>query len=116
MLHGALGSASQFDKLKDILRFDFEVLAPDFPGHGGRAIQDAQFSFPFFVSDIIKLLDENKINNIDIFGFSMGGYAALWIAKYYPSSVNRIFTLATKMDWNEESAKREAGMLNADKV
>ena len=116
LLHGALGASSQFDKLKAMLCNDFVVMAPDFPGHGGRKIPDAQFSFPLFVTDIIRLLDENNIDTTDIFGYSMGGYAALWLAKNYPSRVSRIFTLATKMDWNEDSAKREVGLLNADKV
>jgi len=116
LLHGALGAASQFDKLKERLRNDFDVMAPDFPGHGGRKIPSAQFSFPLFVTDIIGLLNEKEIESIDIFGYSMGGYAALWLAKNYPDRVNSKFTLATKIDWNEDSAKQEARMLNADKV
>ncbi len=35
LLHGALGSAAQFDSLKTLLPEDREVYAPNFPGHGG---------------------------------------------------------------------------------
>ena len=116
LLHGALGAASQFDRMSEILRQDFETLAMNFPGHGGREIPNEPFSFQIFVDDLIRFLDENNIDMIDVFGYSMGGYAALWLAKDYPERVGKIFTLATKMDWNETTARRESGMLDPEKM
>jgi esterase len=116
LLHGALGSSAQFELLKTFLHQDFEILAPDFPGHGGREIPWEEFSLPSFAADIFEFLNSNDITCIDIFGYSMGGYAALWMAKYSPGRVNRIFTLATKTDWNEISAQREASMLNPVRI
>ena len=116
LLHGALGAASQFNRMSEILQEDFEIYTMNFPGHGGREIPEAAFSFQLFVDDLIRFLDENKIERINIFGYSMGGYAALWLAKNHPERVNRIFTLATKMDWNEATALREAGMLDPEKM
>lgn len=51
-----------------------------------------------------------------MFGYSMGGYVALWLARFYPQRVGKIFTLGTKLNWNEEEANREVKMLNADKI
>jgi len=116
LLHGALGAASQFDELKKILEPDFDVYAFNFPGHGGRKIPDLEFSFSLFTTDLLNFLDEKKIESIDIFGYSMGGYAALWMARHHPSRVGKIFTLATKFDWNELTSKREAGMLNPERM
>jgi len=116
LLHGALGAASQFDELKKILEKNFEVLTFNFPGHGGREIPGKSFSFLLFTSSILDFLVDKKIDSIDIFGYSMGGYAALWLAKENPSRVNKIFTLATKLDWNEDSSEREASMLNPLKM
>ena len=116
LLHGALGAASQFDQLKQELGIDYELMAPDFPGHGGRLIPESPFSFSLFTTDVIRLLNEKQIGSIDIFGYSMGGYAALWMAKNFPNRVNRIFTLATKMEWNEAVSKQEASMLDAEKM
>jgi pimeloyl-ACP methyl ester carboxylesterase len=116
LLHGALGSATLFDELKQILEVDFDILTFNFPGHGGKQIPVEPFSFSLFASAILDFLDDKKIENIDIFGYSMGGYAALWLAKENPSRVKKIFTLATKMDWNEVSSEREASMLNPLKI
>jgi pimeloyl-ACP methyl ester carboxylesterase len=46
----------------------------------------------------------------------MGGYVAIYLARYYPESVNKIITLATKFIWNETIAAKEIKMLNADKI
>jgi len=116
LLHGALGAASQFDELKTELEKDFEVLTYNFPGHGGREIPGEPFSFHLFVSDLTKFLQEKNISTINIFGYSMGGYAALWMAAKNHFSINRIFTLATKLDWNPDSSAREASMLNPEKM
>lgn len=115
LLHGALGAASQFDSLKSTLENDFEIFTINFPGHGGSELPQ-NFSFPVFVSSIINFLDENNIRSVDVFGYSMGGYAALMIAKQYPDRVHKIFTLATKMEWNETTSAREASMLNPEKM
>jgi pimeloyl-ACP methyl ester carboxylesterase len=116
LLHGALGAASQFETLKKNLASDFEILAYNFPGHGGREIPEQSFSFSLFTNDLLKFLIARKIDTINIFGYSMGGYAALWMAKHFPERVNTIFTLATKFDWNEDSSQREASMLNTEKM
>lgn len=116
LLHGALGSASQFDSLVESLCSDFEILTMNLAVHGGRAFPEENFSFPLFVSDIIALLDEKGIDRISVFGYSMGGYAALWLARDHANRIDRIFTLATKMNWSEETAGREAAMLVPEKV
>ncbi len=116
LLHGALGTASQFDELKKELEQDFDVITYDFPGHGGREIPVEPFSFPLFVSDLINFLQEKNISSVNVFGYSMGGYTALWMASKNLFPLNRIFTLATKLDWNPDSSAREASMLNPEKM
>jgi pimeloyl-ACP methyl ester carboxylesterase len=46
----------------------------------------------------------------------MGGYVAMYLAKYHPERVNKIITLATKFNWDENIAANETKMLNADKI
>lgn len=46
----------------------------------------------------------------------MGGYVAMYLAKYHPERVNKIITLATKFNWNETIAANETKMLNAGKI
>ena len=49
-------------------------------------------------------------------GYSMGGYVALWLARFYPERVGKIYTLGTKLNWSEEEAEREIKMLNPEVV
>jgi pimeloyl-ACP methyl ester carboxylesterase len=116
LLHGALGDASQFNSLKKILDPDFEILTYNFPGHGGREIPTEQFSFTLFTNDLLQFLKTKNIEQVNIFGYSMGGYAALFMLKQFPERLNKIFTLATKLDWTESSSQREASMLNPTKM
>lgn len=114
-LHGAIGAESQFDNLKEELKDKFEIYTMNFSGHGGEAIPD-KFSIELFADDVVKYLEKNNLENIDVFGYSMGGYVALYIASKQKNKLNKIFTTATKFDWNEESSVKESKMLNPAKI
>lgn len=116
LLHGAIGSSKQLNELKILLSADFEVYTLNFSGHGGNAITEVPFSIALFANDVLNFLDENKIERTNIFGYSMGGYVALYLAKHYPDKVIKIITLATKFDWNEEGAFKESQLLNPETI
>lgn len=116
LLHGALGAASQFSKLTNLLEKDYIVHTLNFSGHGGQQIPAEPFSISMFAENISAWIDKHHISNINIFGYSMGGYAALYLAKNHPERINKIFTLATKFEWTEEIAAREIKMLDAEKI
>lgn len=115
LLHGALGSAAQFDGLRRLLPADRPVLAPDFPGHGGAAA-DQPFSIAHFADHIIALLDDRSIHQVPVFGYSMGGYVALYLAWKYPERIERVFTLGTKLEWTPDVAARETARLDPEKI
>lgn len=112
LLHGALGSQNQFNNLKAQLTQDFEVYSFNFKGHGGSEIPDSDFTITGFVAETLAFLNQNNIEKISVFGYSMGGYVGLYLTKNYPERIEKLFTLATKWDWNLESATRESKMLN----
>ena len=116
LLHGAIGAAEQLSKLKEELADSFAVLCLNFSGHGGSGFADEEFSIPFFASEVITFLDKKKIESISIFGYSMGGYVAMYLAKHHPQKIKKIITLATKFNWDETIAANEIKMLNADKI
>lgn len=115
LLHGALGSAAQFDGLRRLLPADWTVLAPNFPGHGGLPT-DAPYSIARFADSVLDLLDKHQIAQAQFFGYSMGGYVALHLASQHPERVRRIVTLGTKLAWNPETAARETALLNPEKI
>jgi pimeloyl-ACP methyl ester carboxylesterase len=57
-------------------------------------------------------MHQTKPDKINIFGYSMGGYVALYLAAHHPEAVDRIITLGTKYQWSPEIAAKETAMLN----
>ena len=113
LLHGALGSKKQLQPLQDLLQKKFEVHSINFEGHGS-SVSDQDFSIALFTQNVIDYLAQHSIENINIFGYSMGGYVALNAALHHPEKIKRIVTLGTKLDWSKESAPKEIKMLNPE--
>jgi pimeloyl-ACP methyl ester carboxylesterase len=116
LLHGAIGAADQLSGLEEKLADSFAVHSINFSGHGGFPLTAENFSIKLFASEVIAFLDKKGINSIGIFGYSMGGYVAMYLAKYHPERINKIITLATKFNWDETIAANEIKMLNAKKI
>ncbi len=115
LLHGALGHGKQFDALRTVLEEEFKVYTPDFIGHGGREVPQHLSIHDFSLE--IKNYIENAIGGeVDIFGHSMGGYVALYMAANKMAPIGRIMTLGTKQTWSPEIAANEARMLNTEKI
>ena len=115
LLHGALGSAAQFDALRAaIARLTSGVVvhAPDFEGHGAAPPRDRPFRAGAFAETVRALLDAHAVERASLFGYSMGGYVALALAAASPERVARVMTLGTKFRWTPEVAEREARMLD----
>lgn len=115
-LHGALSSKTQFDHLFPLLNHTFNTESINFSGHGGTLINPKGYSFEVFAEDILKHIDSKKIEKINLFGFGMGGYAALYFAKLYPNRVQKIFTLNVKFKWDATSTQKEMALLNAENM
>ncbi|EJF09618.1 MULTISPECIES: alpha/beta fold hydrolase [Pontibacter] len=116
LLHGALGAASTLQPLQQLLKSDFTVHTLNFQGHGGNTLPDKPFRIEQFAEDVLRYLDQHQLQRVDIFGYSMGGYVALYLALQHPDRVGSIFTLATKFAWSPDTAAKEVKMLQPDKV
>jgi pimeloyl-ACP methyl ester carboxylesterase len=110
LLHGAIGSKEQFAPLQNALSSGNTVFTINFPGHGGSPLA-ADFSIEHFANDVLRWMEEMKLEKISIFGYSMGGYVALFLAKNYPEKVEAVVTLGTKLHWDATIAAREIKML-----
>lgn len=117
LLHGALGSKAQLESIA--VKFNAEgrrALLLNFSGHGGTTFPDTDFEIEVFAQDLLNFLNEKQIAQADIFGYSMGGYVALWTAHLQGNRIGKIVTLGTKFDWSPESAEKEAKKMNAQKI
>ncbi|MCC7020071.1 MAG: alpha/beta hydrolase [Ardenticatenales bacterium] len=116
LLHGALGSADQFDALAARLSDTFDVHRFDFEGHGTLAPPTWPLTMDRFADAVRDHVAAHALAPARVFGYSMGGYAALLCARRYPGTIERIMTLGTKLAWTPDVAAREAGFLDADRL
>lgn len=113
LLHGALGAAPSMDVFAQALKsVKFYII--NLSGHGTENWPNDRFSIETFETDVLRFMDSQNIPAAHIFGYSMGGFVALRLAAKAPERILSVTTLATKMDWTEESCQKESAMLNAD--
>jgi len=115
MLHGALGSVEQLEPIGRALSMDYKVHTMNFGGHGGAAMPE-RFSIAYFAGQVLEYLNVNRIESVVIFGYSMGGYVGLYLARHHPERIQRVITLGTKFLWTPEIAAKEVRMLDANKI
>lgn len=115
-LHGALGVSKDLSQLMGLMEEKgFKALSFDFSGHGTTARWPDEFRIDLFARELEKYLKDHKLENVIIFGYSMGGYVALYhAANYGDSSVAQIVTYGTKFNWSEKAVSRELPMLDPD--
>jgi pimeloyl-ACP methyl ester carboxylesterase len=117
LLHGALGVSSQLLPLKAQLENTGHIVYTlNFSGHGGQPFSEMGFGIEIFAEELLHFLNSQKIERVNIFGYSMGGYVALWLAHQHPERFQKIITLGTKFDWSPESAAKEVKMLDPEKL
>jgi len=113
LLHGALGDVNQLAPLAARLDGSRKVVALELEGHGTTPLRNRPLCIESFAESVVEALDRRSIERADFFGYSMGGYVALYLAATSPTRVARVATLATKLDWTPEGAARETQMLDA---
>lgn len=116
LLHGALGHSEVFDPFKEELSKYFTIHTPLFSGHGNTEIPENGITTEKYTQELKEFIEKEKLNDVSIFGHSMGGYVALCYALENPSTLHSIITLGTKFDWTEEQALKESKMLNPDVI
>lgn len=117
LLHGAIGSSEQLTPMfYELMDSGYQPHLFDFPGHGGQPFPETGFSIEGCATEVIRYMDFHSIPSADVFGYSMGGYVGLYLARHYPERVNRIATVATKLEWTPAIAEKEVKMLNPEKI
>jgi len=73
----------------------FRVIVPDHRNHGKSDRIRGSFEIDDLAVDIVGVLDELGYDEVDLFGFSMGGMAAQVIAHRHPERVRRLILAGT---------------------
>ena len=116
LLHGALGSAKQFSNLEESLKNNFKIHKLDFTSHGSSSIVSDNFGIEQFADDLKIFMGVRKLSKPFVFGFSMGGYVAMYLESITPGTFEKILTLGTKYNWDSETSAKEAAMLDANSM
>jgi pimeloyl-ACP methyl ester carboxylesterase len=99
LLHGAFMSATVYPALAE----GRQVIAVDLQGHGRTADIDRPFTFEQMADDVAALLKQLKIEQTDVFGYSLGGKVGLALAIRHPELVRRLAIYGATYKSFEES-------------
>lgn len=80
LLHGFLGSHTDFLHLLPSLSKYFYCIAVDLPGHGQTNTELGGYTFTRTAQAVINLLDHLNVRRTHVLGYSMGGRVALYLA------------------------------------
>lgn len=116
LLHGAIGAKDQLETLAvELKQQGYNVFTLSFSGHGQTPFA-SNFGIEQFALELEQFINENKLNQPTVFGYSMGGYVALYLAHRNPTILGNIITLGTKFEWSPEIAQKEVKMLDSKTI
>ncbi len=94
LLHQGLGSIENLGDIIPELSKHFRIIAPDAPGHG-RSEQADSLSGGLLADYCSALIDQLKLDNVYVMGWSMGGNTALLLAANRPDKVKKVISGAS---------------------
>lgn len=114
LLHGAIGASDQLYSLSlELKSKGYECFTLDFSGHGSKDFSNG-FGIAAFADELENFIESNNLKQPHVFGYSMGGFVALYLASRKPNLLGAIITLGTKFEWSAEIAAKEIKMLDAN--
>jgi pimeloyl-ACP methyl ester carboxylesterase len=94
MLHGGIGASETLAPLVPGLAADRRVILVDLQGHGRTADADRPLRPSLMADDIAALAAGLGLDEIDLFGYSLGGEVALRTAIQHPALVRRLVVVS----------------------
>ena len=115
LLHGGLFNMDlQFGALLPGLAEKRRVIATDFQGHGYTNDIDRPLGTVGLASDVVGLLKELEVPQVDLFGFSVGGAVALYLAIKHPELVRK--AVISSVPFSTEGERPENAAVGEMKV
>lgn len=99
-LHGALGTGEQMKPLQALFAGRTQI-SLDLPSHGKSTTSRDQVTVQSIATEMLQLLNELKIEQADIIGYSLGGYVGIEMARQRRSAVRSIVSHAMKFYWTD---------------
>lgn len=116
MLHGGGNTiAGSFSKQLDAFSKTHTIIAPEQAGHGHTPDVDGPLTYGAMADDTAALLDQLKLKDVDVVGWSDGGNVALILAVRRPDLVRRIVVSGANFSPSGLPASDLAQMAAAEK-
>ena len=90
VLHGAYMTIGMMGEVVPRLAEARQVIAVELQGHGRTADVDRPLTYEQMADDVAALIGHLGIEQADLFGYSMGGAAALQVAVRHPEVVRKL--------------------------
>jgi len=119
LLHGGLFNIDlQFGGVLPGLAATRQVIAADFQGHGRTGDIDRPLTSADLASDVVGLLQHLGVSQVDVFGFSVGGGAALHLAIKHPELLRRLIVSSVSFhpDGDRSENAEAVGELTVDMI
>lgn len=99
LLHGNNGDISDFYKQIPDLSKHYNVIAIDTRGQGKSTdLTDTDYTYEIFASDLFTVIQNLKLDKVNILGWSDGGNTALIFNSQYPELVNKLITIGANLN------------------
>jgi 2-succinyl-6-hydroxy-2,4-cyclohexadiene-1-carboxylate synthase len=109
LLHGFLGSISDWDQIAQSLSKNFKVIIPDLPGFGGSKFfnLDNEINYQKVSEELVKLIKHIGISKINVCGYSMGGRVALSLYFDNPDLISKLIIISANPGISEPSERTQ---------
>lgn len=107
LLHGLGASSADWEYQVPELAQHFQVIVPDFRGHGASD-RAGEYGVERFAADTWQLLDRLKLSKVTLVGHSMGGAVAMQMALDQPARVARLVLTNTLPSFRTDTVAKRA--------
>lgn len=90
LLAGQSNSHHWWDDVRDDFHTTRRTITLDYRGTGASDKPDEPYSTQMFADDVVAVLDDAGIEQADVYGTSMGGRVAQWLAVRHPHRVRAL--------------------------
>ena len=108
LLHGFMGSASDWRGIIAAFEVEHRCVAVDLPGHGSSlGLPPDAYSVDGSARVLLDLLDGLEMTRSTLVGYSMGGRLALYLALRHPERFSRLFLESASPGIEDPAERRE---------
>jgi pimeloyl-ACP methyl ester carboxylesterase len=114
LIHGGLGSSSQWRPVAAELAESFRVIAPDSRGHGRSSNPAGKLSYARIADDIAALIAALGLERPVVGGWSDGGQVTLELGARHPGTAGGLIVGAAYPDFDAGLREAHRSLLGAD--